>query len=157
MSKCLGPFSSKKQIKEKLKNYKNGKSIGFTFVSSLKAMGLIPRKNGKMMKSIKYLECSGKRVPRSYSDNVKIHSNLYTNENPKNTIPIKFKTVQNTIDTIEKLKKYLKSKKYPYRRIIQVAQVLEQRTRFMKGKNIQNELSKKFISKLKKYKHTING
>ena len=37
-----------------LKKWKNGKSIGFTMRSSLKAKGLIPRANGKTYKSEKY-------------------------------------------------------------------------------------------------------
>ena len=37
-----------------LKLYKQGKSIGFTMRSSLKAKGLIPRASGKKMVSDKY-------------------------------------------------------------------------------------------------------
>jgi hypothetical protein len=37
-----------------LTEFKKGKSIGFTYVSSLKAMGLIPRANGKYEISAKY-------------------------------------------------------------------------------------------------------
>lgn len=48
------PFSSIQKVKETIKKYKTGQSIGFTFVSSLKAMGLIPRANGKYEISKKY-------------------------------------------------------------------------------------------------------
>ena len=44
---------TKKNMKY-LKRWKNGKSIGFTMRSSLKAKGLIPRANGKKYKSPKY-------------------------------------------------------------------------------------------------------
>jgi hypothetical protein len=37
-----------------MKMYKQGKSIGFTMRSSLKAKGLIPRSSGKKMVSDKY-------------------------------------------------------------------------------------------------------
>ena len=37
-----------------LKKYKQGKSIGFTMRSSLKAKGLIPRSNGTYKVSKKY-------------------------------------------------------------------------------------------------------
>ncbi len=40
--------------KKYLKLYKQGKSIGFTLVASLKAKGLIPRSNGKKKVSKKY-------------------------------------------------------------------------------------------------------
>ena len=49
------PFSSVGKVKQILQKYKRGQSIGFTFVSSLKAMGLIPRTNGKYEISKKYL------------------------------------------------------------------------------------------------------
>ncbi len=48
------PFKSPAKVKQALRNYKSGKSIGFTYVSSLKAMGLLPRANGKYMISAKY-------------------------------------------------------------------------------------------------------
>jgi hypothetical protein len=48
------PFQSIVKVKEALKKYKNKKSIGFTYVSSLKAMGLIPRANKKYELSKKY-------------------------------------------------------------------------------------------------------
>ncbi len=37
-----------------LKKYRQGKSIGFTIKSSLKAKGLIPRSSGKKIISTKY-------------------------------------------------------------------------------------------------------
>ena len=40
------PLQNKKRVRTTLKNYKAGKSIGFTARSSLKSMGLIPRSNG---------------------------------------------------------------------------------------------------------------
>jgi hypothetical protein len=48
------PFSSVQKVKEALKKYKRKQSIGFTYVSSLKAMGLIPRANKKYELSKKY-------------------------------------------------------------------------------------------------------
>jgi hypothetical protein len=49
------PFQSNQKVKQAIQNYKKGKSIGFTYVSSLKAMGLIPRSNGNYEISKKYL------------------------------------------------------------------------------------------------------
>lgn len=48
------PFKSPVKAKKALSDYKKGKSIGFTYVSSLKAMGLLPRANGKYEISAKY-------------------------------------------------------------------------------------------------------
>jgi hypothetical protein len=141
MERCL-PAQRASLLKQKLKDYKNGKSIGFTYVSSLKALGLIPRADGKKRVSPKYLECMGKRVPR----------NLYTNENPSNTIPIRFKTLRDVENTIKKLERLRKNGSYSRVRIQRVAHVLEQRTRFMKGKEKHNELAKKYLKKLKETK-----
>ncbi len=40
------PLQNKKRVRATLKNYKAGKSVGFTARSSLKSMGLVPRSNG---------------------------------------------------------------------------------------------------------------
>jgi hypothetical protein len=48
------PFRSTQKVKEALQKYKKGNSIGFTYVSSLKAMGLLPRSNGNYEISKKY-------------------------------------------------------------------------------------------------------
>ena len=48
------PFKSPVKVKQALKDYKSGKSIGFTYVSSLKAMGLLPRAGGTYIVSPKY-------------------------------------------------------------------------------------------------------
>ena len=74
---------------------------------------------------------------------------LYTDENSKETIPIKFSNVSDVKDTIKKLENLYKTGKRPHVRISQIAQVLEQRTRFMKGKKKENELAKRYTSFLK--------
>jgi hypothetical protein len=48
------PFKSVSDVKQTLRRYKKGKKIGFSRKSSLRAMGLIPRKSGKYMLSKKY-------------------------------------------------------------------------------------------------------
>ena len=75
---------------------------------------------------------------------------LYTDENPKDTIPIKMTTFQDVKNTIEKLENLYKSGKRPHIRISQVAQVLEQRLRFMDGKKRQHALAKRYTEFLKK-------
>ena len=76
---------------------------------------------------------------------------LYTDENPRDTIPIKFSTVKETRETIDKLEKLFKSGKRPHLRISQVAQVLEQRLRFVKSKDKKRHtLAKRYTTFLKK-------
>ena len=74
---------------------------------------------------------TGKKPPNS-------SRRLYTDENPKDTVNIKFGSVNDVKNTIKKLERLYKSGKRPHVRISQIAQVLEQRTRFMKGKNEDN-------------------
>lgn len=42
---AISPFSSLKQAKEAENKYKKGVNIGFSYTSSLKSMGRIPRSN----------------------------------------------------------------------------------------------------------------
>jgi len=51
---ALGGYIATKRNLKYIKKWKQGKSIGFTMRSSLKAKGLIPRANGKKRVSIKY-------------------------------------------------------------------------------------------------------
>tara|TARA_R100001126_G_scaffold90845_1_gene60278 strand:- start:643 stop:948 length:306 start_codon:yes stop_codon:yes gene_type:complete len=55
---------------------------------------------------------------------------LYTDENPKDTVPIKFATMQDAIETAKRVKNIKKS----FARKIQILTVAEQRAKVM-GKN----------------------
>ena len=70
---------------------------------------------------------------------------LYTDENPKDTVSIKYETVADAKKTIAKVKKINKS----YARKIQILTVLEQRARFA-GKTEQSRLAKKAKETLRK-------
>ena len=70
---------------------------------------------------------------------------LYTDENPKDTVSIKFATVQDAKDTIAKVMRINK----PYARKIQILTVLEQRAK-ESGKLEQAGLAKAAKVKLKK-------
>lgn len=48
------PFRTLQRAKQTLKNYKRGKSIGFTAKSSLKSMGILPRASGCYVLGSKY-------------------------------------------------------------------------------------------------------
>ena len=60
---------------------------------------------------------------------------LYTDENPKDTVSIKYATVQNARDTVAKVKKIRK----PFARKIQILTVGEQRSKYG-GKPKQAEI-----------------
>ena len=69
---------------------------------------------------------------------------LYTDENPKDTVRIKYATVADAKKTIAKVKRINK----PYARKIQILTVLEQRAEVM-GKMEQARLAKAAKKKLK--------
>jgi hypothetical protein len=52
---------------------------------------------------------------------------VYIDKNPKDTIHIKYKTLQDVKDTIIKLEKLYKSKKYSHKRIWQVGMIMKVR------------------------------
>ena len=70
---------------------------------------------------------------------------LYTDENPKDTVSIKFATVKDAKETIAKVKKIKKS----FARKIQILTVLEQRAR-VAGKTEQAALAKKAKEQLRR-------
>ena len=63
---------------------------------------------------------------------------LYTDENPKDTVSIKFATVQDARDTVRKVRNVNK----PFARKIQILTVLEQRAK-VAGKPKQAQIAKK--------------
>jgi len=80
---------------------------------------------------------------------------LYSDANPKDTIRIRYDTLKNVEKTISKLERLYKTNKYPHKRIVQVANVLQQRLRVIynnygKGKNRKNMADKYFTFLTKK-------
>ena len=75
---------------------------------------------------------------------------LYTDENPKDTVSIKFATVADARATIAKVMRINK----PYARKVQILTVLEQRARVM-GKIEQARLAKAAKLKLKKQRKNV--
>ena len=69
---------------------------------------------------------------------------LYTDENPKDTVSIKFATVQDAKDTIAKVMRIKK----PFARKIQILTVLEQRAK-VAGKMEQARLEKEAKERLR--------
>ena len=59
---------------------------------------------------------------------------LYTDENPKDTVRIKFATAKDARDTVAKVKKVRK----PYARKIQILTVMEQRAKVMGKTQVVN-------------------
>ena len=59
---------------------------------------------------------------------------VYLDKNPKDTIPIKYKTLQDVKDTIHKLERLYQTKKYSHKRIWQVGMIMKVRLRVLQNK-----------------------
>ena len=70
---------------------------------------------------------------------------LYTDENPKDTVRIKFATEKDARDTLRKVKNISK----PFARKIQILTVMEQRAKVM-GKNKEAQIAKKGKESIRK-------
>lgn len=71
---------------------------------------------------------------------------VYINKNPKDTIPIRYATVQDVQDTIRRLESLYKQKKYPHKRIWQVGMILKVRLQVLKDKKPeQYRLAKRYF------------
>jgi hypothetical protein len=78
--------------------------------------------------------------------NPKKSFDVYIDKNPKDTISIKYTTIQDVKNTIEKLEKLYKDKKYSHKRIWQVAMIMKVRLEVLKNKKPeQYKISKKYF------------
>jgi hypothetical protein len=79
-------------------------------------------------------------------NNPKKSFDVYIDKNPKDTINIKYKTIEDVKNTIDKLEKLYKNKKYTHKRIWQVAMIMKVRLNVLKNKKPeQYTLSKKYF------------
>jgi hypothetical protein len=79
-------------------------------------------------------------------NNPKKSFDVYIDKNPKDTINIKYKTIEDVKNTINKLEKLYKNKKYTHKRIWQVAMIMKVRLNVLKNKKPeQYTLSKKYF------------
>ena len=123
----------------------------------------------KNKKNIYYYRNKNKKVfikkPKDYSNKYSKYRynkgsksksfDVYLDKNPKDTIPIKYKTLSDVKSTIRKLERLYKSGKYTHKRIWQVGMIMYVRLRAMKGKQKQKALAKryyKFLGKRTKQK-----
>ena len=79
-------------------------------------------------------------------NNPKKSFDVYIDKNPKDTIHIKYTTTQDVKNTIDKLEKLYKNKKYSHKRIWQVGMIMKVRLEVLrKKKPEQYTLSKKYF------------
>ena len=98
-----------------------------------------------------YKDCTAPTKPFLYHPNNPNKSfNVYVNKNPNDTIPIKYKTLQDVKNTIKKLETLYKTNKYPHKRIVQVSMILYVRLKVLKQKKPKEfQLAMKYFEFLK--------
>lgn len=83
--------------------------------------------------------------------NPKKSFDVYIDKNPRDTIHIKYTTIQDVKNTIDKLEKLYKNKKYTHKRIWQVGMIMNVRLKVLsKKKPQQYALSNKYFNFLGK-------
>ena len=90
-------------------------------------------------------------------DNPKKSFDVYIDKNPRDTIHIKYTTIEDVKNTIRKLERLYKEKKYSHKRIWQVGMIMKVRLEVLKNKKPkQYKLSKKYFEFLGKRTHADN-
>ena len=82
-------------------------------------------------------------------NNPKKSFDVYIDKNPKDTIPIKYKTLEDVNKTIKKLERLYKSGKYPHKRISQVAMIMMVRLRVINPKDERTKVATRYFGFLK--------
>lgn len=102
----------------------------------------------------KYCHKGGKKTKKSFlynPNNPKKSFDVYIDKNPKDTIPIKYKTINDVNATIKKLENLYKKNKYSHKRIWQVAMIMRVRLNVLKNsKPKQYQLANRYYNFLKK-------
>ena len=79
-------------------------------------------------------------------NNPKKSFDVYIDKNPKDTIHIKYTTTEDVKNTIDKLEKLYKDKKYTHKRIWQVGMIMKVRLEVLKNKKPeQYNISKRYF------------
>jgi len=96
-------------------------------------------------KQIKQIKQTKKRFLYN-PNNPKKSFDVYIDKNPKDTIHIKYTTVEDVKNTIAKLEKLYKAKKYTHKRIWQVGMIMKVRLEVLKLKKSEHyTISKKYF------------
>ena len=94
------------------------------------------RKNPNNKKRNKTQKKKGKRKQTFlyHPDNPDKSFDVYIDKNPNDTIPIKYTTLDDVKNTIRKLERLYKAKKYSHKRIWQVGMIMMVRLKVLKDK-----------------------
>ena len=133
----------RKFSKKKCKNPK-----GFTMRSSCAPYRDCHKKQSGGKNSSKH---SSKKRFLYNPNNPKKSFDVYIDKNPEDTIHIKYTTLQDVKNTIQKLERFYKNDKYTHKRIWQVAMIMKVRLKVLKDKKSQQyNLSYRYFKHLGK-------
>ena len=105
----------------------------------------------KTNKNIKNIKNKTKKQFLFNPKNPKKSFDVYIDKNPKDTIHIKYTTIEDVKNTIDKLEKLYKNKKYTHKRIWQVGMIMNVRLKVLKNKKPdQYALANKYFNFLRK-------
>jgi hypothetical protein len=111
-----------------------------------------------MKKTLKSRKIKNKTRKFLYNpNNPKKSFDVYIDKNPKDTIPIKYKTIDDVKNTIKKLENLYKTGKYTHKRIWQVGMIMKVRLEVLKDKKPEEyNLSKRYFDFLSERTHLQN-
>ena len=136
----------RKYSRKKCKNPK-----GFTMKASCAPYKNCYRKTKRNKKGGKPNSKNTKKRFLYNPDNPKKSFDVYIDKNPKDTIPIKYTTLQDVKNTIKKLESLYKKDKYTHKRIWQVGMILYVRLKVLKSKKPQEfKLAERYFKHLGK-------
>ena len=98
-----------------------------------------------------YKFCKTKKQFLYNPDNPKKSFDVYIDKNPKDTIHIKYKTLDDVKKTINKLERLYKKKKYSHKRIWQVAMIMKVRLEVIQKKTKTTDINKRVLLARKYY------
>ena len=79
-------------------------------------------------------------------NNPKLSFDVYVDKNPRNTIPIHYKTIADVMNTIQNLETLYKTHKYTHKRIWAVAMIMKVRLEVLEGKKPEEyQLAKRYF------------
>jgi hypothetical protein len=108
-------------------------------------------KTKKNIKNNKNIKNKTKKQFLFNPKNPKKSFDVYIDKNPKDTIHIKYTTIEDVKNTINKLEKLYKNKKYTHKRIWQVGMIMNVRLKVLKNKKPnQYALANKYFNFLRK-------
>ena len=108
-------------------------------------------KNKKSLKSLKSLKDKTKKQFLFNPENPNKSFDVYIDKNPTDTINIKYTTLEDVKNTIDKLEKLYKNKKYTHKRIWQVGMIMYVRLKVLRSKKPkQYALANKYFTFLGK-------